>query len=161
MAQLGRTESFLNIPVLTCCLSKENKIRGWVRVTEARHRNFLSQRNRLHSFDSLTSSLLLPASLVQWTGRCVYVGLRLYSARGNGYSAVVAQRCTADQERTTVVLGLLAFGSCFCDCSSRCDGGCRAVRLIHCTASIRLGFPHDPNGFSESGGFAGRVADHV
>jgi hypothetical protein len=48
-----------------------------------------------------------------------YAGVLSYSAGHNRYGLLVAQRDTADQKKTIVVLGFLAAGDYFRDCSAR------------------------------------------
>lgn len=68
-------------------------------------------------------------------GRCFYARLRSYSVWRNSHSVLVAQRHTANQKKTIMVLGFLACCNCLRDCSPRYNSLCRAPDLLHCISS--------------------------
>ena len=109
-------------------------------MVQTRPRNFVLHCNRLPVFDCVALPLLSPAWM-QGTGRtrCFSARLRPYSARRNRYGFLTAQRHTADQKKTTMVLGFLAARNYFRDCSPGSNCSYRARNLAHSISSLRAG----------------------
>jgi hypothetical protein len=78
-------------------------------VTQTGPRDFVFRFDCLRLVDSVAFCLLSPAGM-QRTGRtrCFYARLRSYSVWLNHYRFLIAQRHTAHQKKTIMVLGFLA-----------------------------------------------------
>jgi hypothetical protein len=73
-------------------------------------------------------------------GRRFYARLLSYSGWHNRYRFLAVQRHTTDQKKTIMVLGFLASGNYFRDCSARRNWFYRALDLSPYISPLR-GFP--------------------